>query len=282
MSRVSQRGLVGVRTSLSERDSAIIDDLDRVRLLTARQVERLHFSEGSALTQARRARRTLERLTRDDVLHRFQRQIGGVRAGSAGYVYGLSGLGQRLAEGAGPAGGDRNRRPWEPSGQFMQHVLAVSELYVALRQAETEKHLDLLTFDAEPASWRWDTNSRGTSVKPDAFISVGVGRYEELRFVEVDLATESRTIITRKAKAYVDYWQSGAEQQASGAFPSVLFMAETAERVDALVRVLSGLPADTGQLFQVGLLANVVGLIRGSDEAQAPGRSLSKNERREL
>jgi hypothetical protein len=279
MSRVSAQRLARLRAALPDRDRRIVTDIQRVRLLSARQIERLQFREGSALTQARRARRTLERLTQDGVLHRFDRRVGGVRAGSSSHVYGLSALGQRLAEGPGPAGGQRNRRPWEPSSQFMRHVMAVSELYPQLRETESSGALDLIEFDAEPAAWRWDDNSGVPNVKPDAYVSVGVERFEELRFIEVDLATESRAVIRRKAKAYVDYWESGAEQQTHGVVPSVLFLAETTERVDVLVKVLAELSADAWQLFQVGLLANAVALISGTDPEPIAGTS-TNNERR--
>jgi hypothetical protein len=279
MSSVSQQRLASVRPGLSERDWRIVRDLERVRLLTARQVERMHFREGSELTQARRSRRALERLTREVVLHRFERQIGGVRGGSGAATYGLSALGQRMAETSGPAGGRRQRRPWEPSRTFMQHVLAVSEIYVRLREAEAAKQIELIRFDAEPAAWRWDDNSGQPSVKPDAYVAVGVGRYEEVRFLEVDLATESQAVIRRKANAYVDYWQTDSEQLANDIFPGVLFLTENRERSAAIVKTLATLPADTWQLFQVGELDRAVPLITGAE--QAPITRSRNNERRD-
>jgi len=265
MSRVSQQRLAAVRAGLSDRDRAILGDLARVRCLSARQVERLNFQEGSALTQARRSRRTLERLTRLGVLHRFERQIGGVRAGSAGYVYGLSALGQRLVDADGPAGGERRRSPWEPSTNFMAHVLAVSEVYVQLREAERRRELELLAFDAEPRSWRWDSVSRSPVVKPDAFVAVGIGRYEERRFLEVDLGTESRPVLKRKAKAYVDYWDSGVEQHEHGVFPRVLFVTDSEQRKEVIVTVLGDLPAEAWTLFQVGEITQTLALFGSTD-----------------
>src|SRR5262249_1881414 len=145
------------------------------------------------------------------VLHRLDRRIGGVYAGSAGYVYGLSAAGQRLTTHTGPAGGKRLRRPWEPAAGFVDHVLAVSERYGGLRTLEREGRIEVIRFDAEPACWRrWTTvNGEHATLKPDAFAVLGVADYELHRFVEVDRSTESTTVLARKAMAYVDYWKTG-------------------------------------------------------------------------
>ncbi len=49
-----------------------------------------------AVSAARIARRVLARLTELGVLARLERRIGGLRAGSSGYVYYLGPAGQRL------------------------------------------------------------------------------------------------------------------------------------------------------------------------------------------
>lgn len=241
-------------SALSARDRAVLADLARVRLLGAVQIERLHFREGSPLTQARRCRHTLRRLTDLGVLHRFDRRIGGVRAGSAGFVYGLSSAGQKLA---GVAGGGRRRRPWEPSAPFMAHVLAVAEVYVTLREAERAGACELLGFDAEPACWRRFLDRSGVVVlKPDAYAVIGVGEMEDHVFVEVDRGTESLPVIVRKAQQYVSYWRHGDEQERSGVFPRVLFLVPDDTRRAAIEqRLRQQLDADSRRLFQVALAA---------------------------
>jgi hypothetical protein len=59
----------------------------------------------------------------------LDRQIGGIRAGSSGYVYSLGAVGHRLLH------PDRTRRRLhEVRDGFLQHTLAIAELYVSLRQ----------------------------------------------------------------------------------------------------------------------------------------------------
>ena len=254
-----------VGRELSERDWAVLRDLARVRLLTGRHVQRMHVHDGSPLTQARRTRALLQRLHDHELVARMERQVGGVQAGSSGFVYALAARGQRLVSNKGPAGGGRLRRPWEPSRLFVDHLLAVSELYVALREAEGTKELELLDFQAEPACWRWWLGPGGERLvlKPDAFVAVGVGDYEHRTFVEVDLATESRTVIRRKAETYVAYWQSGVEDERFGVFPRVLFAVPDVRRQEQVVGVLAQLDPEAWQLFRVVLTDEAIWVLSG-------------------
>jgi Replication-relaxation len=252
MTPPSSRRLAVLRRALSKRDQAVLDDLAHVRLLTVRQLQRLHLETGSSLTRARRTRATMERLHRLGVVTRLDRRVGGVHAGSAGHVYGLSSTGQRLTTGVGPAGGRRARRPWEPSLPFVDHLLMVSELYVRLREAERTSVISGLRFEAEPACWRRWTSVAGEQliVKPDAYARFERGGYEHRFFIEVDRATQSSTVIRRKGMVYVDYFRSGVEQAHSGLFPRVLFVTTDDARRGQLVEALTRLDADDWQLFQ--------------------------------
>jgi hypothetical protein len=242
-----------IARQLSERDWRVLHDVARVRLLSARQVERLHVHDGSPLTHARRARALTQRLFDLQLLTRLERRVGGVHAGSAGFVYGLSSMGQRLASGVGPAGGRRVRKPWEPSPPFVDHILGVSELYVRLRESELDKRLEGLVFEAEPACWRYWTGLGGERLvlKPDAFVQFGAGDYEYHYFVELDRSSQSRTVLQKKGETYARFFLSGVEQQRTGIFPRVLFVALSQGRVEQIVEALSGLDADFWRLFQV-------------------------------
>ncbi|MCA1701744.1 MAG: replication-relaxation family protein [Actinobacteria bacterium] len=254
-----------VAAELSERDWAILQSLGRVRLLTARQLERLHFREGSPLTQARRARRTLARLTNLQLLHRLDRRIGGLQAGSSGFIYGLSGWGQRLLSAPGPAGGSRRRREWEPSAAFQDHVLAVSELYVQLVEAATAGTIELLGFDAEPACWRSFQGLGGEALvlKPDAFVITAKGPYEYVSFVEVDRSTEGPAVLKRKAALYRTYWQAGGSPELD-VFPQVVYLVPDARRLRAVAAVLGAVP-DTSDLASVRLMADGATALSGDD-----------------
>ena len=182
----------------------------------------------------------------------------------------------------GPAGGARLRRPWEPSRLFAEHVLAASELYVQLREAERRVELELLNFQAEPAAWRhWSGPGGETKVlKPDGFVHLALGEYEHACFVEIDRATESLSVIARKARVYVDYWQTGIEQRSLGLFPRVVWLTTTAKRAEQLVDALGRLDAETWQLFQVGLIPDGVQLLITNNQLKGEQEDGSTNEHR--
>src|SRR5687767_2560691 len=98
MTRVTPELVAYVAGRLSARDHAVIETVGRLRLVSAGQLERLFFTGGDPQTAARTRRRVLERLVNLQVLGRLERRIGGVRAGSSGYVYCLDRVGRRLFE----------------------------------------------------------------------------------------------------------------------------------------------------------------------------------------
>jgi hypothetical protein len=251
---------------LSPTEQAIVATLDRVRVATGEQLRRLHITgDGSASTVARRARRTLDRLVALRVLTRLDRRVGGARAGSSGYLYALDVAGQRVASACGPAGGARIRRPWTPGRAFLAHQLAVTELYVRLREAVREGDLELLAFDAEPACWRAFTGVGGGRVwlKPDAFVRTAAGEYEHFSFVEVDRATQSAPALARKLTAYRRYFATGREQERAGVFPQVVLLVPSEARKRVAVNVCGGQPADSWPLWQVARYDDAIAALTG-------------------
>lgn len=257
--------LVDLAALLSDRDLNIVATLARLRLATTTQLQRLHFSDGSPLTQARRCRAVLERLVDLEVLARLDRRIGGVRAGSAGFVYSLGPAGQRLGGSHGPAGGRRVRRPWTPSLPFVAHRLAVTELFVALVERERLGAVELLGFEGEPRSWRSFTGPAGrvVTLKPDAYIATAMGEFEEHRFVEVDRATESLPTIAAKLRVYRQYWASGREQRHHGLFPGVLFVVPDERRADLIRGEYARLPEAAQALFEVTAWTQAIRVMTG-------------------
>jgi hypothetical protein len=244
-----------LRRTLSERDWDILHDLARLRLMSVRQIERLHITATSSLARARRARAVMQRLHELGLVVRLERRVGGVHAGSAGHVYTLSALGQRITQSVDAVGEHRVRQPWEPSAPFVDHILAVTELYVELRESERQAIIAELDFEAEPQCWRVCSASNGQQlvVKPDAFVHFVCGSYEYSYFVEVDRATQSRTVIRRKGEVYVDYFLSGHEQREHELFPQVLFVTTTEQRREQIMDALGSVDAEHWQLFQVQL-----------------------------
>ncbi|HVI69451.1 MAG TPA: replication-relaxation family protein [Magnetospirillaceae bacterium] len=244
---------------MSGRDAGMLQSLALLRLMTGGQVERLHFTEGSPATRGRRCRAALKRLAELRLIVRLGRRIGGVHAGSAAYVIGLSGYGQAVVDSDGPMGG-RRRRVWETKPSFTDHVLAVADLYVRLVETERLDQLELLEFQAEPQAWRQSTGSHGQAVtlKPDGFVRLGVGDMELSNFVEVDMDTESPATLGRKMQAYAAYYRTGVEQRRHGVFPRVWWLGCSARSVERIARVVRGLPLDTQPLFGVAHLEDAI------------------------
>jgi Replication-relaxation len=224
---------------------AIIRQVAELRLMSARQIQAIHFPEHEhdnqqAATRARQ--RVLERLTRERLLVSLDRRIGGVRAGSAGMVLALGPIGQRVLRASGP-----RLRSYEPGYRFVDHTLATAQLVVDLTVAARRGLLDLLVCEAEPRCWRQFSGVGGRQVlRPDAFVVLGSGAYELRWFIEVDRASESLPVIVRKCRLYVDYYQSGTEQAAhGGVFPRVCWSVPDESRAERLRRAIArerGLP----------------------------------------
>lgn len=242
----------------------------RVRLASLRQLQRLLVVDGSPRARTRRAQLLMTRLTELGLVTRFSRIIGGVRAGSSGYIYGLSGLGQAVLDTDGPLGG-RRRRVWESKPYFQDHMLAVAELYVQLVERHRLGQGELLAYDAEPAAWRHFTGSHNelVMVRPDAYVRLGTAALEHSSFIEVDMATETLPTILKKCLRYVAYWRSGVEQQWRGVFPKVVWLVETERRREQIGGVVKKLQDEAQALFDVGLLGDGPRLLGGAGQGAA-------------
>lgn len=248
------------------RDWAVLGSVARLRLVCTRQLERLHFTGSTPLANARSCRRHLARLRDQGLLVRLDRRIGGVRAGSAGYLWSLGAAGQHLLTRRGPAGGRQVRRPWTPSAPFVAHRLAVSELYVCLVEAQRAGGGELIRYQAEPDCWRCFTGSGGqaATLKPDAHVVTASGDYEHAWFIEVDLATESPAVLRRKCRTYLTYWRSGREQARTGLFPLVVFVVPDAAWASVVGAVWKPLASSDQALFRVTTSQTAAGqLLRG-------------------
>jgi hypothetical protein len=230
---------------LSTRQWAVIDDVQRLGIVSGGQLRRLHYDATESAQRV--ARKQLGRLVELRILARLTRRIGGVRAGSEGFVYRLDVLGQRLMQ----PGQARYRRPWTPGDGYLGHALAVAELYVQLATCPAD--WKLLGYAAEPECWR-DFNGPGGQplvLKPDALVVGSSDDYEDRYFIEVDRGTEALPQVARKTRLYVSYWQSGREQAAEGIFPRVLWIAPTERRAQHIIDTIARLDAESWQLFAV-------------------------------
>jgi len=263
--------LAAIRAAIRPIDWALLSDVERLNLASGDQLSRLHFQDNA--NGRRMARLDLLSLVERGLITRIGRQIGGRRAGSKGFVYGLAIAGRRLV---GPKAA-RPREPWTPNSNNLKHALAVSELYTQLRGIEERGDFTLERFDAEPRCWRTFYGPGGSRLilKPDAYAVTATTDYIDSWFVEVDRSTESATRISDKAKVYCRYWQSGREQASEGVFPTVLFIVPDTKRKAQLIDVLSRLPADQWQLFRVATAESAA-------QAMTTGELINNNQQEEV
>jgi hypothetical protein len=257
---VTSKKLIELERSLTPREHLVLATLTRVRLASAVHLERLHFGD----VTRRQARQVLARMVTRRLLLRLPRTVGGVRAGSGGYVYGLDTAGARLA-----TPGNRRHQPWNVGSAFLAHTLSITELYVRLVEAHRLGTLKLGTFTAEPGCWRSFAAPGGgrATLKPDAYVTVDVDRYEDLWFIEVDRSTEATPTLRRKCDTYRRYWQTGTEQARSGIFPRVLWLVPNEHRQAVLIDVFGRMPVESWPLFTVALTDEAVTrFIRGAHE----------------
>ncbi|MGD0082036.1 MAG: replication-relaxation family protein [Acidimicrobiales bacterium] len=244
---VTTARLTALRAQLRPIEWSLLNDVGRLNVASGQQLRRLHYDDSD--TGRRMARHDFTNLVERRVIARLGRSIGGRRAGSEGWTYALDVAGKRLLNPAQR----RQWEPWTPDSHHLRHALAVSEVYVQLRELERLGTIELERFDAEPRCWRFFHGPGGAPLvlKPDAFVATATADYLDSWFIELDRGTEPMTIIVAKTKTYCRYWQSGREQSSEGVFPTVLFVVPDGNRKAQLLDALSQLPAEHSRLFQV-------------------------------
>ncbi len=255
---------------LTERDLAILKSVSDLRFMSGAQLSRLHFVDGSTPTAtARTARRALLRLVGLDCLQRLPRRVGGVRSGSAGFVYALGLGGQRLAMERGWQPRRRGRRSHAPGRLFLDHALEVAELHTLLVEADRARRLELLELVAEPGCWRSypGLGNQRYVLKPDSFVRIGVGDFEDSWFIEIDRGTEGSRALEAKLRQYVKYEASESEQAAHGVFPRVLWLVPDAARAKVIGACIEQLAPGYRELFAVTTFNEVLTtLAAGSNQ----------------
>ncbi|GAA4969423.1 replication-relaxation family protein [Kineococcus glutinatus] len=262
--RVSGQTLERLKAALSERDQAILADLHRFSFLTTAQLHVLHFSGHTSDSGAARiCRRVLARLRAHRLIEPLQRRIGGVRAGSASFVWRLGPVGDRLLA-AATAEHDRPRlRRKEPSLRHLEHCLAVADCALRLITAARQGRLELLRLETEPACWRPYLGAGGSAeiLKPDLSAVTATGDFEDHWFIEVDRGTESLPTLLKKCVQYERYRRTGRAQAEAGVFPLVVFVLPDharQQRLAAALRSARGLDAGLYRLIMAESFADLV------------------------
>jgi hypothetical protein len=245
---------------LSERDRAVLRRFAGLRFVSGSQLARLDF----AGVPARTVREALLRLKRLDVLERLPRTVGGVRAGSSGYIYRLGSAGQRLAAMHSWLPAASRWRAHVPGTLFLAHTLQVAELHARLVEAGRAGRIELIELAGEAASRRRYGGPFGPRVlKPDGYVRLGSGDYELVYFIEVDMGTEGSRALLAKLRQYVEYEASGREQDVDGVFPVTLWLAPDAERAQVIGDCIARLPRPVRKLFATAEFGDVIAAMTG-------------------
>jgi Replication-relaxation len=259
-----------LESRLTEHDLAVIRQVSDLRFVTGSQLTRLCFADtDDPAANGRAARRALLRLTQLGALDRLPRQVGGVRSGSAGFVYHLGAGGQRLALERGWQPERHRRRSLIPGTLFVSHALQVAELHTLLVEADRSGRFKLLELSGEPACWRrfGGFAAQRQTLKPDSYARLGLGAYEDSYFFEVDMGTEGSRALERQLHLYLAYYETGSEQRERGVFPRVLWLAPDGRRAEAIAQSVQRLPSKGRELFRVACFDAAIALITATNTA---------------
>lgn len=254
--RISAAQVERLQGLLGPRDWAVLYDLQRVKVLTGRQLDELHFHHVAASARGRVRRRSMARLRDWRLVTTLERRVGGVRAGSSGLIWTLDSGGHRALEHRRAAAGEaaarsRLRRPRTPRPLFLAHALAVSDLYSGVKQViERTPGVTLDVFQAEPACW-WPDGSGGW-LKPDAYAGLATPEFIDHWWVEVDRATESLPTLRGKLLAYVAFVNRGGLGPGE-VVPNIMVTVPDPARAEAVRRVVARLPGPGSELVTVAM-----------------------------
>lgn len=245
---VSQNDIYRIGSQLSERDWSILRFMRQHRYATTVHLRRRFFTGHATPSAATRAcTRVLNRLYVRRILSRLERRIGGVRRGSASYVWCLDIVGDRLTR--------ENRKnrilPHEPSFPFLDHTLAITETHVGLHEAANEELFQLDEVWVETEAWReFMTPSGARSVlKPDLKVTISNEAFNDHWYIEIDRGTESLPTLIRKCHVYEQYRRTGRAQAEHGVFPRVLWVLSDTGRVERLKAAIDKVPELPNAMF---------------------------------
>jgi hypothetical protein len=282
--RVGRQQLQAIQRSLSDRDRRILHSLTMHPFLTTLHIQRFHFADHASTATGRRVcRRVLSRLAAVRAIEHLERRIGGVRAGSASFVWRLGPIGERLLR-DGLARDDEPRlRRKEPSLRHLDHCLAVTEVHIRLLEARRDHARELLHLQTEPTCWRPYTTLGGgrLMLKPDLYAVTATEDFEDSWFIEVDRGTESVPTLLRKCTQYEEYRRSGVEQRDRGVFPLVLWLLPDDKRQATFAAALAKAASLDRSLFRLAIIDDLISAVTGGTEPSSPEQDQKQlNERR--
>lgn len=248
---------------LSQRDLDVLASLQQYRFVTTQQIARLHFEATPESAVPRRVNHALARLRALAVITTLERRIGGVRAGSAGYVWTLTDSGRRVIAATTDETRPPRVRAYEPSVAFLEHTLAVGEAALVAREAARRGVCRLEVLEVEPEAWRPYVAPTGAIVrlKPDLAMVTEAGGFEDRWFIEVDRDTEPPSRVIAKCLAYERYRATGVEQREHGVFPGTVWIVPSERRAAQLRERIDGDHRLSQQMYAVITLHRFADLL---------------------
>lgn len=252
--RITRRDLERIRHQLSDRSWSTLEHLAAYRFSTTKQIARLHQEHHTTpISAQRQTSRLLQHLHSLGLVKHLSRRIGGQRAGASGYIWHVTEAGYRLlALQAGNHQQTRHRTN-EPSSAFLEHTLAIAEVWVRINEISRTSPLIIHASESEPLCWRRHLGPHGQIewLKPDLAVTTRLQGYEYHWWFEIDLGTENPKRIRAKTNVYLRHFHDGQQQRTRGVFPAVLWITATRQRRDQLVATLSAQQNDLPGMFTV-------------------------------
>ncbi|ORP07270.1 replication-relaxation [Streptococcus mitis] len=250
-----------------DNDTQILYFLSQARYATTNQLARLFFASSvRADTAIRRTNFALQSLKKAGLVSHLKRRIGGIRRGSASYVWQITFQGLKFLKNQDETVVLRYKNKYEPTQHHVEHTLAITEIFVeTLETVRDSEKLSLETFSFEPNSWRsyQKLSGIGRTLKPDAYLELVNHDYEDYYFLEIDRSTESLARIVNTCKKYIEYYRSGIEQRQKEVFPYVLWVVPDDKRKLAISKAIQKELYSFWELFTVITLEEYPDYIKG-------------------
>lgn len=269
--RISQRYVYHGGKPMTTQHFEILQFLADARLTTSSQIARLFFTESPThRSQVRRANLATKQLKEAGFIYHQPRKIGGWTKGSSSYIWSLTYKGWKKLKEEDNSISLRFRNKVDFSQNHVEHTLAITEIFVELKELEHLGKIELNEFQFEPKSWRDYADIGGSSLilKPDAFAKITVGEYEDFYFFELDRSSESLTRIANTCKKYIHYYNTGIEQRVNELFPFVLWIVPDDKRKANISDAIHSKLNNFWQMFQVVTLEEFSQFIQGGIDEQ--------------
>jgi hypothetical protein len=192
----------------------------------------------------------LLRLSKTEYLERFDRSIGGFRAGSGSFIYTLGPASKYLF------GSDNSHKQppfnFRSGHHLLNHTLTIAEVYVNLHEWSRQGSFNIAELETEPKCWRVFGNMYVTeTLKPDMYIVISAPHKHDYHiFLEIDRATHYAKALEQKAELYYYYSQYGDESDEKGCHPITVWTSPSDKRAEFISSAIKPISKRLPQLFE--------------------------------